>query len=77
MLRQHCDNEGRDYETIEKTLQGRGDPIGNTYVFLANMEEYAALGIDLVEVAPQGDDPAAFIRQLGEKVVPRLAEMGT
>jgi hypothetical protein len=40
------------------------------------MEEYAALGISMVEVMPLVEDPAAFATRLGEEVVPRLAEVG-
>jgi hypothetical protein len=39
------------------------------------MEEYAALGITLVEVMPLVPDPAAWVAQLGEQVVPRLREI--
>ena len=44
--------------------------------FLKEMEEYAKIGVDLVEVAPAMPDPAAFVTQLGEKVVRPLAEIG-
>jgi F420-dependent oxidoreductase-like protein len=76
VLRAHCDAEGRDYDTIEKTIIGRVDPSGDVSEFLAQMEEYAKLGIDLVEVAPLMPDPARFVTQLGEKVIRPLAEIG-
>jgi F420-dependent oxidoreductase-like protein len=76
VLRGHCDNEGRDYDAIEKTIIGRVDPSGDVSEFLSQMQEYAALGIDLVEVAPAMPDPAGFVAQLGEKVVGPLAEIG-
>jgi F420-dependent oxidoreductase-like protein len=76
VLRGHCDAEGRDYDAIEKTIVGRVDPSGDVSGFLKEMEEYAALGIDLVEVAPAMPDPARFVAQLGEKVVRPLAEIG-
>src|SRR5882757_2470259 len=69
VLRGHCDAEGRDYDAIEKTIVGRVDPYGDVSAFLAEMEEYAKLGIDLVEVAPAMPDPARFVTLLGEKVV--------
>jgi hypothetical protein len=75
VLRQHCDNEGRDYSTIEKTLQGRGDPIGDPDGFLRDMEQYAALGIDLVELNPPAPDPVGFVNQVSEKIVPRLQHL--
>jgi F420-dependent oxidoreductase-like protein len=76
VLRGHCDAEGRDYDAIEKTIIGRVDPSGDVSDFLRNMEEYAKLGIDLVEVAPLMPDPARFTVLLGEKVVRPLAEIG-
>jgi len=76
VLRAHCDTEGRDYDTIEKTILGRVDPSGDVSGFLAQMQQYAAIGIDLVEVAPAMPDPAGFVTQLGEKVVGPLAEIG-
>jgi alkanesulfonate monooxygenase SsuD/methylene tetrahydromethanopterin reductase-like flavin-dependent oxidoreductase (luciferase family) len=62
--------------SIEKTIIGRVDPEGDVSEFLRQMEEYAALGIDLVEVAPAMPDPARFVTLLGEKVVGPLAEIG-
>jgi F420-dependent oxidoreductase-like protein len=76
VLRAHCDAEGRDYDAIEKTIIGRVDPSGDVSEFLTEMEEYAKLGIDLVEVAPAMPDPARFVTLLGEKVVRPLAEIG-
>jgi len=75
VLRAHCDAEGRDYDAIEKTIIGRVDPSGDVSGFLREMEEYAKLGVDLVEVAPAMPDPARFVTQLGEKVVRPLAEI--
>src|ERR1700742_3530730 len=68
VLRGHCDAEGRDYDAIEKTIIGRVDPSGDVSDFLRDMEAYAKLGIDLVEVAPLMPDPVRFTVQLGEKV---------
>jgi F420-dependent oxidoreductase-like protein len=76
VLRAHCDAEGRDYDAIQKTIIGRVDPSGDVSDFLKEMEEYAKLGVDLVEVAPLMPDPAGFVRQLGEKVTRPLAEIG-
>ena len=40
------------------------------------MEAYAALGVDLVEIVPAGPDPAGFVGDVCEKLLPRLAEIG-
>jgi hypothetical protein len=75
VLRGHCDAEGRDYDAITKTIIGRLDT-GDPVAFLREMEEYAKLGIDLVEVAPAMPDPAGYVAMLGEKIVRPLAEIG-
>ena len=76
ILRGHCDAVGRDYDSIAKTIIGRVDPAGDVTEFLSTMEQYAALGVTLVEVAPSMPDPARFVTQLGEKVVRPLASIG-
>jgi F420-dependent oxidoreductase-like protein len=76
ILRGHCDAVGRDYDSIAKTIIGRVNLDGDVSGFLAEMEQYAALGITLVEVAPTMPDPARFVTQLGDKVVRPLAEIG-
>src|ERR1700728_162640 len=52
VLRGHCDDLGRDYDSIQKTILAQVNPEGDVSEFLSAMERYAALGIDLVEVAP-------------------------
>jgi F420-dependent oxidoreductase-like protein len=76
VLRRHCDTEGRDYEAIEKTIIGRVDPYGDVIEFLREMEECAAIGVDLVLISAAMPEPARFATLLGEKVVKPLAEMG-
>jgi F420-dependent oxidoreductase-like protein len=76
ILRGHCDAVGRDYGSIAKTIIGRVDPEGDVSAFLSDMEQYAALGVSLVEVAPAMPDPARFVTLLGDKVVRPLAEIG-
>jgi hypothetical protein len=39
------------------------------------MDAYAKLGVDLVEIAPMGPDPVAFVSELGDRIVPRLAQI--
>ena len=44
--------------------------------FVALMERYAALGVDLVALMPRGDDPVAWTEAVCGDVVPRLAQLG-
>ncbi len=75
VLARHCEAESRDPASIEKTILGFADPLADVDAFLASMEGYAKLGIDLVEVMPLVPDPAAWVEQLGEQVVPKLADL--
>ena len=76
VLARHCDVEGRDPGTIERTILAFDNPLDDVDAFIARMDEYAEMGIDLVEVMPTGPDPVAWVTRLGEEVVPRLAELG-
>jgi F420-dependent oxidoreductase-like protein len=76
ILRGHCDAVGRDYDTIQKTILAQVDPEGDVTPFLTQMESYAKLGVDLIEVVPAGPDPVRFTRALGENVIPRLSQIG-
>ena len=76
VLDRHCADEQRDPATITRTILAMSDPLAEIDGFLASMEEYAALGIQMVDVMPLVEDPAAFVSRLGDEVVPRLAELG-
>ena len=76
VLDRHCADEERDPADIQRTILGMVDPLTDVDAFLASMEQYAAHGIQLVEVMPLVEDPVAWATQLGERVVPRLAELG-
>jgi F420-dependent oxidoreductase-like protein len=73
VLRGHCDDHGTDYDRIEKSILGVFDPVGDPDGFLAEMEQYAALGITLVTTVPMADDPVAWTTTVCDQVVPRLA----
>jgi hypothetical protein len=77
VLERHCVDADRDPAEIQLTILGMADPLADVDGFLSTMEDYAALGIDLVEVMPMVEDPAAWAAELGEKIVPRLAELGS
>jgi F420-dependent oxidoreductase-like protein len=75
VLRRHCDDVGRDYDTIEKTMIASVDPLHDPEEFLTGMAEYAALGIELVTLAPGSDDPVAWTTEVCERVLPRLLDL--
>ncbi|RIJ77454.1 LLM class F420-dependent oxidoreductase [Nakamurella silvestris] len=76
VLARHCEDAGRDPSTVRVTIMGGGNPLDDLDGFLASMEKYAALGVELVEIMPTGPDPVGLVEQLGEKLVPRLALIG-
>lgn len=78
VLREHCDNEGRDYDSVTKTLlhtapPPRGDDQVST--FMRDMETYAKMGIQSVILMPMTDDQPGEVRSL-EPLVPRLKALG-
>jgi F420-dependent oxidoreductase-like protein len=77
VLRRHCDDVGRDFDSIEKTAIGGGAATGpeSRDDFLRRMDAYASLGISLVTLMPGGDDPVAWTEDLVENVVPALASL--
>jgi len=78
VLRRHCDDVGRDYDEIAKTVVGTlNRPLDDVDGWLSSMQSYADLGITQVWVGPDGDDPVGWTEQMAEKVVPRLAGIGT
>ena len=75
VLRGHCEAEGRDPATVQRTILYVRNPLDGVDAFLAEMEAYARLGVSTVEVMPAGD-PVAFVERVGTEIVPRLADLG-
>lgn len=77
VLRRHCTDVGRDYETIEKTILYTGNTLarGDMDGFREEMLEYAKFSIEAVFVMPVGPEPIAFIERLQGDPIQRLAEM--
>jgi alkanesulfonate monooxygenase SsuD/methylene tetrahydromethanopterin reductase-like flavin-dependent oxidoreductase (luciferase family) len=76
VLRRHCDDEGRNYDSITKTALYVGPAVlDNTNQFLADAQQYAKLGISELEVMPDRN-PADFAAALAEQVIPRLNAIG-
>jgi F420-dependent oxidoreductase-like protein len=75
VLDRHCDAESRDPAAIERTIIFGADPLADVDGFLAAMEGYASLGIGQVWVSPGGPDPAGWVADVTERVVPRLSSL--
>jgi len=76
VLDRHCEAEGRDPAEIERTVLGMGDAASDPDGFLRNMEVLAGLGVQKVWVSPRGPEPAAWVAQVCEDVLPRLEQLG-
>lgn len=74
VLARHCAAIDRDPASIRKSVLYQADPSEDPDGFLAAMEQYAALGIDVVMVTSLASDPADGIRRLGDTVIPRLPQ---
>ena len=76
VLARHCDTEGRDFDAIGKTILGLGNPLEDVDDFLAKAEEYAKLGVTLIEVMPPGlTHLYGWVAEVGERIVPRLRDI--
>jgi len=71
----HCEAEGRDPASVERTILYMGDPLDDFDGFRRAMERYGAMGIGVVDVVPRGD-PRAFATHVAEHVVPAVAHLG-
>ena len=75
VLREHCAAEGRDYDSIEKTVLYVRPGLADVDAFLGDVAGYAELGVAEIELMPDRH-PVEFARQVAEKIAPRVAEIG-
>ena len=75
VLREHCAAEGRDYDSIEKTVLYVRPALADVDAFLADVAGYAELGVTEIELMPDRH-PVEFAQQVAEKIAPRVAEIG-
>ena len=77
MLRRHCDDVGRDHDTIRTTILHVGAARTDVDAFIDAMADYAALGIDDAIVMPAGDQPDVWIEEWPLPVIPLMTKMLT
>ncbi|RBM22899.1 LLM class F420-dependent oxidoreductase [Prauserella sp. PE36] len=75
VLRRHCDDVGRDYDEIRKTVLVHDPQPDDRDEFVRAMVPFAKLGVHAAIVMPPGDAPAAWIDRVAP-VVGQLAELG-
>jgi F420-dependent oxidoreductase-like protein len=75
VLKTHCEAEGRDYDSIEKTVLVTQPALPDTDAWLAAAEAYARLGVSELQTMPDRH-PVEFATGIAEKVMPRLTGIG-
>ncbi|MGV9822498.1 LLM class F420-dependent oxidoreductase [Nocardia xishanensis] len=77
VLRRHCDEVGRDYDEIRKTIMANSPrpTLDTRDEFVRAMADYAKLGVQAAMVIPTTGSPAAWIDGFAP-AVPQLAELG-
>jgi F420-dependent oxidoreductase-like protein len=75
VLRAHCEREGRDYDTIEKTTnvslsEASADGVGRLLDELRTMHE---LGFTVGYVSMRAPDPVAAVELLGSRVIGEIS----
>jgi F420-dependent oxidoreductase-like protein len=71
VLREHCDAEGRDYDSITKTVLAMQPALADVDAFVAGAEAFAKLGVTEIEVMPDRH-PVEFATGIAERVAPRV-----
>lgn len=75
VLRGHCEDEDRDYDTIAKTVLATGAPLDDVDAFLDQLEDWAELGVTEVQVMPDRH-PVEFTERMVAEVLPAAATIG-
>ena len=76
VIERHCADIGRDPHEIERTVLASFLDTSDPDAFLASCEQLAALGVELVEIRAESDDPVRYVGEFAGYVVPRMAELG-
>jgi F420-dependent oxidoreductase-like protein len=76
VLRQHCEDVGRDYDDIEKTVMYAVDPGPdgeNVDRVLSHLKDLAALGVDHVHSRALDGSRTDWLEVIGERVIPEMS----
>jgi F420-dependent oxidoreductase-like protein len=77
VLREHCDEVGRDYNEIQKTVMGPLDPGPNgekVDALLEDLHRLSALGITHAHGQSPDAEKIRVLEILGERVIPEIAK---
>jgi alkanesulfonate monooxygenase len=75
VLRDHCEREGRDYATIEKTtsVPFRADAANGDDELLDELRAMHELGFTVAYVSIRSPDPLPALEVLGAHVIPEIS----
>ena len=78
VLRGHCEEADRDYDTVRRTItySGEAATAEDLDTFTRDIEPYAELGIDTVIVSPHLGATSRWMETFAAPAVRRLAELG-
>ena len=72
VLRGHCAEHGRDYDSIEKTTTLPGDLSDGPDVFIEQLRPLHELGFTAAHLYVPGPEPLETVELLGAKVIPEI-----
>jgi F420-dependent oxidoreductase-like protein len=75
VLKKHCDDVGRDYNSITKTAAFTGNVSEGVDAFVKTSAVYADLGIEVMIVMPPTGTPAKWIEDFCTPAAAQLAEI--
>lgn len=73
ILRAHCETEGRDFDTIEKTTAVGYDRTGGPSALLDSLRQQHELGITATYLWILGPQPQADLERIAAEVVPEIS----
>lgn len=76
VLRRHCDDVGRDPETIEVTAFVMVPDDADADAILTQAEALGAVGVDTITARSAGTEPTRWLEEVWGPVIPKLADIG-
>jgi F420-dependent oxidoreductase-like protein len=73
VLRDHCEAEERDYDSIEKTTTMPGDLANGPDAFIEQLRPLHELGFSAAHLYVPGPEPLETVELLGAKVIPEIS----
>jgi F420-dependent oxidoreductase-like protein len=75
VLKKHCQDIGRPYEDIERTVLGRADLASGTESVLNQIQELAEIGVQHIIYSFPNVQEITPLERFGEEVIPAIADL--